>query len=87
MLQYILHQHGMHFKARAKYHLLSQHIFQIQTNTIYNHKGKEETITSLIIGPNKHAWLYETENKLIWSAQGNNHGVQSTETIDLIFFI
>ena len=77
----------MHFKARAKYHLLSQHIFQIQTNTIYNHKGKEETITSLIIGPNKHVWLCAIGNKLIWLAQGNNHGVQSTETINLNFFI
>ena len=47
--------------------------------------GKKKTIDSLIIGPNKHVWLCVLINKLSRLSQGNNHGVQSTETSDLIF--
>ena len=75
----------MHFIYRETDNLVSQIFFQFQTNQIYNNKGKKETITSLIIGPNKHVWLCTLSNKLGRLSQGNNHGAQYTEIINLTF--
>ena len=52
----------MHFIDRETDNLVSQFFFQFQMNQIYNNKGKKETITSLIIGPNKHVWLSKVPN-------------------------
>ena len=54
-------------------------------NHIYNNKGKKETITSLIIDPNKHVWLRALKNKLGRLDQGKDHVFQYTYTIYLIF--
>ena len=79
-----MNQYGSNFIARLADHLIAQHIFRFQKNHIYNHKGKK-TIISLITGPIKHVWLHALSNKLVRLDQGNNHGVQSTYTINFIF--
>ena len=56
ILRYILHQYGTDSKACTGYHIVSQHLFQLQTNNIYNQKSKKEIITSLVIGSNKYVW-------------------------------
>ena len=84
-LIYGLHQNGMHFKYQVSDHIVAQNLFEFQKNQIYKHKGKQETVSSLIIGANKHVWLHELRNKLSQLYQGNNHGVQYTDTTNLIF--
>ena len=85
ILQYRLHCYGENFRARSADHLVAQQIFRFQTNHIYKHKGKKETVTSLIIGPNKQIWLRALSHKVGQLVQGSDHGVQSTVTIDFIF--
>ena len=82
----------LYHKSMARISELLRHIV-LYPNTFYNStqitfttkKGKKETITSLIIGPNKNVWLRATSNKLGRLDQDNYHGVQSTDTINFIF--
>ena len=46
--------------------------------------GKRETPDSLLTGPNKDVWIKATSNELGRLAQGNDHGVSPTDTIDFI---
>ena len=85
ILQYSLHCYGENFRARSADHLVAQQIFQFQTNHIYNHTGKKETIASLIIAPTKHVCLGALINKLGLLAQGKYHVFQFNDTINFIF--
>ena len=72
------------FRHLAAQHLTAQHIFQPKVNHIFTASGKKETIDSLLNSINKVVWTRSLSNEWGRLAQGNTHGVTSTDTIDFI---
>ncbi len=70
-------------RRRLQHH--AQHIFaQPHVNHIYNEQGKKETLQSLRTGPNKEIWERALSNEYGRLAQGNDFGVQGTNTIKFV---
>ena len=59
-------------------------LFQLQAQHIYRPDGKKETIDTILKGSNRAIWLQSLSNEWGRLAQGNDNGVQSTDTIDFI---
>ena len=75
------------YTSRAARTLLAQHIFSTPASYhIYDASGKRLTIDKLIKGDNKETWLRSLSMEFGRLAQGNIHGVQSTDTIDFIAY-
>ena len=65
--------------------LLAQHIFSTHTAShIYNSDGHKETINSLLFGPAHEVWQQAMSNEWGRLAQGNDNGINFTDTIDFI---
>jgi len=64
--------------------LLAQHIFEHKASHIFRPNGTKETIDSVLQGPDKAIWEKSLSNEWGRLAQGNKHGVRSTDTIDFI---
>ena len=79
------HRHGTPFRHLATRFLTAQHVFAAPSaNHIYDANGKKETIDSLLRGKDKDVWIKSLSNEFGRLAQGNKHGVRSTNTIDFI---
>ena len=52
---------------------------------MFNDNGKKETINTLLFGHDSVLWTTSLSNELGRLAQGNEHGVKATDTIDFIF--
>ena len=73
------------FKSTAAKYLLAQHIFSSPSSMhIYDETGKKMSIDKLVNGTDKHIWIKSLSMELGRLAQGNIHGVTSTDTIDFI---
>ena len=59
--------------------------FPISNKSYLLPQSKNETITSIIIIPNKNFWLCAIRNELGRWAQGNDHGFHFTDTTYFIF--
>ena len=79
-----LHDRGTNYRHLVAQHLTAQHIFQPKVNHIFSPDGKKETIDSLLNSINKVVWTRSLSNEWGRLAQGNKHGVTSTDTIDFI---
>ena len=53
-------------------------------NHIFDPSGKKQTLDSLLQGPTKAIWQRSASNEFGRLAQGNNHGVKGTNTIQFI---
>ena len=72
------------YKSRAAEYLLAQHIFN-KASHIYNDSGKKLSIDILLQGDDgKTKWTPALSNEWGRLAQGNNAGVESTDTIEFI---
>ena len=72
------------FKNLAAQHLYAEQLFRHRVNHIYKPDGTKEKIDNLLQGPLKHIWNISLSNEWGRLAQGNKHGVTSTDTIDFI---
>ena len=73
------------YTARAAKTLLAQHIFSIShVNHIYDDKGQRLSINKLLTGSQAPIWNKSLSNETGRLAQGNKHGVSSTDTIEFI---
>ena len=66
---------------------MATHLFNPYHHTgfhIYRADGKKETIDSLLKGQNKNIWIKSLSNEWGRLAQGNIHGVRSTDIIEFI---
>ena len=83
-----LHRHkhntGTNFRHLAAQHITAQNIFQPKVQHIFTADGKKETIDSLLNSLDKEIWTKSLSNEWGRLAQGNQHGVTSTDTIDFI---
>ena len=78
---------GTNFKQLAAQHLTAMHLFNPYNYAgfhIYRADGTKETIDSLLSGPNWDIWVKSLSNEWGRLAQGNIHGVRSTDTIEFI---
>ena len=75
---------GTNFKHLAVQYLTAQHIFEPQMNHIYTPNGKKQTIDDLLNSIDKEIWTKSLSNEWGRLAQGNKHGVKSTDTIEFI---
>ena len=79
---------GTNFRALAADTLLAQHLFDNYFNPkvqhIYKANGKRETVDSVLKGPDHEIWNTALSNEWGRLAQGNQHGVKSTDTIEFI---
>jgi hypothetical protein len=82
------------FRSRAATRLLAQHLSSTNhpdlTSTsacmhIYNDAGKKQSLDDLLIGSDSEVWTKSLSNEIGRLAQGNIHGVKSTDTIDFIY--
>ena len=72
-------------QPQATQSLLAQHIFSTHTAShIYNSDGHKETINSLLFGPAHEVWQQAMSNEWGRLAQGNDNGINFTDTIDFI---
>jgi hypothetical protein len=78
------HSQGTNFKNIASRVLVAQHIFQYKAAHIFRPNGTKETIDSMLSGPSKDIWEKSLSNEWGRLAQGNKHGVRSTDTIEFI---
>ena len=74
------------FRHRALHTVLAKEIFTSPTiNHIYNEQtGKQETMDSLLAGPNATTWCMALSNEIGRLAKGINGRVTATKTIDFI---
>ena len=66
-------------------HLTAQHIFQPRVNHIFAADGKRQTIDGILNSIDKAIWTKILSNEWGRLAQGNIHGVTSTDTLEFIF--
>ena len=79
------------FRSQAATYLLAQHLFQQQQQPthagfIYNHDGTKASLDNLLNGDDSIVWDRALSNEMGRLAQGNNAGIQGTDTIDFIPF-
>ena len=75
---------GTNFRSMAAQYLVTEHIFKPRVNHIYRPDGKKETIDTLLQGSDRTIWNQSLSNEWGRLAQGNDHGVVATNTIDFI---
>ena len=78
------HNTGTNFRHLAAQHITAQHIFQPKVHHIFTAGGKKETIDSLLNSLDKEICTKSLSNEWGRLAQGSQHGVTSTDTIDFI---
>lgn len=77
------------FRSQAATYLLAQTLFQPQpthAGFIYNKDGSKATINDLLSGENSIVWNRALSNEMGRLAQGNDNGIEGTDTIDFIPF-
>ena len=79
------HKYSTDFRHLALQQLLAQHLFHHAVNRIFRSNGTKETIDSMLAGPTKQTWTKILSNEWSRLAQGNMHGVSSTNTIEFIY--
>ena len=73
------------YRTCATDSLQAQHIFQPSVSHIFDATGKKQSLDSLLQGPNGDTrWNPALSNEWGCLAQGNDAGVESTNTIDFI---
>ena len=72
------------FRHRAARSLLAQHIFAPTMNHIYDARGKRLHLHHLLQGKDRIIWDRSTSNEFGRLANGNQHGVKGTNTIEFI---
>jgi hypothetical protein len=65
-------------------HLQAMNTFHHNVNHIFNSQGKKETIDTHLSGKDGTTWTKSLSNEFGRLAQGNNHGIVGTDTIDFI---
>ena len=83
------HPPNKSFKHRAANALLATHLFgpiiTHKLNHVYDANGKRLSLDALLNGDQKEIWIQANSNEIGRLAQGNVHGVKSTDTMDFIF--
>ena len=51
---------------------------------IYNSQGKKQSLKALLCGPDKDIWSRSTSNEFGRLAQGNDFGIEGSDTIQFI---
>jgi hypothetical protein len=72
------------FRHRAATALLAHHLFQPSMSHIYNAQGKKQSLKDLLSGPAKGIWSRSSSNEFGRLAQGNDFGIEGTNTIQFI---
>ena len=87
LAQHLSHNKCVNFKTLAACFLKQQEYITQRINHIYNNKGKKQTIDALINGPDATTkWLPALSNEWGRLAQGNDTGVEATDTIQFVAF-
>ena len=77
----------VNFKTLAAYFLQQQEYIKQSVNHIYDTKGQKQSIDALINGPDALTkWLPALSNEWGRLAQGNDAGVEATNTINFVAF-
>ena len=76
---------GTNFRSMAAQYLVAEEIFMPRVNHIFRPDGKKETIDTLLQGSDRKIWTRSLSNEWGRLAQGNDHGVVATDTIDFIY--
>ena len=77
-------KHGTNFSNMAVNQIVAEQTFQLRANHIYRPDGRKETIDTLLQGSDRLIWTQSLSNEWGRLAQGNDAGVQPTDTIDFI---
>ena len=76
------------FCHRAQRYLVAQLLFSQQSalHVYHPETGKKQTLQQLITGNNKNSWLQSLSNEWGRLAQGNQFGINGTDTIEFILY-
>ena len=87
LVQHLSYNKCINFKTLAAYFLQQKEYITQSLNHIYNDQGKKQSIDALINGPDaKPKWLPALSNEWGRLAQGNDAGVEATDTIQFVAF-